>query len=100
MSELLEQAIAKLKTCSISKQNEIAAMILKEIQRLERKTQSIETVVESIDLDESPEIDLTATTPMQHAGILETDPTFDDWTDKLAEIRRSANEINNDERLY
>jgi hypothetical protein len=26
---------------------------------------------------------------MQHAGILVTDPTFDDWMDKLAEIRRS-----------
>jgi len=34
---------------------------------------------------------------MQHAGILETDPTFDDWMDKLAKIRRSANEINDDE---
>jgi hypothetical protein len=42
MSELLEQAIAKLKTRSISKQNEIAAMILIEIERLERKTQSID----------------------------------------------------------
>jgi hypothetical protein len=53
MSELLEQAIAKLKTCSISKQNEIAAMILKEIELLEQKTRSIEiaTVVESIDLN-------------------------------------------------
>jgi hypothetical protein len=53
--------------------------------------------VESIDLDEPPEIDLTAPTSMQHAGILETDPTFDDWMDKLAEIRRSTNEINDDE---
>jgi hypothetical protein len=53
--------------------------------------------VVTIDLDELPEIDLTSTTPMQHAGILETDPTFDDWMDKLAEIRRSANEINDDE---
>jgi predicted RNase H-like HicB family nuclease len=50
----------------------------------------------TIDLDEPPKIDLTSTTPMQHAGILETDPTFDDWMDKLAEIRRSANEINDD----
>lgn len=53
--------------------------------------------VVTIDLDEPPEIDLTPTTPMQHAGILETDPTFNDWMDKLAEIRRSANEINDDE---
>ena len=90
MSELLEQAIAKLKTCSISKQNEIAAMILKEIELLKQKSRSI-------DFDESPAIDLTPTTTMQHAGILETDPTFDDWMDKLAEIRRSANEINDDE---
>ena len=98
MSELLEQAIAKLKTHPIIKQNEIAAMILAEIELLEQKTRSIEieTVVESIDLDEPPAIDLTPTTPMQHAGILETDPTFDDWMDKLAEIRRSANEINDD----
>lgn len=42
MTNLLEQAIAKLKTPPISKQNEIAAMILKEIERLERKTQSID----------------------------------------------------------
>jgi hypothetical protein len=52
---------------------------------------------QEIDLDEPLEIDRTSTTPMQHAGILETDPTFDDWMDKLAEIRRSANEINDDE---
>lgn len=51
--------------------------------------------VVTIDLDRPQEIDLTAT-PMQHAGILVTDPTFDDWMDKLAEIRRSANEIDND----
>jgi hypothetical protein len=43
MTELLEQAIAKLKTRSIRQQNEIAAMILEEIKRLEQKTQSIET---------------------------------------------------------
>jgi predicted RNase H-like HicB family nuclease len=52
--------------------------------------------VVTIDLDRPQEIDLTATTPMQHAGILMTDPTFDDWMDKLAEIRRSANEIEDD----
>jgi hypothetical protein len=49
--------------------------------------------VVTINLDEPPESDLTSTTPMQHAGILETDPTFDDWMDKLAEIRRSANDV-------
>jgi hypothetical protein len=53
--------------------------------------------VVTIDLEEPQEIDLTSTTPTQHAGILETDPTFDDWMDKLAEIRRSANEIKDDE---
>ena len=42
MTELLEQAIAKLKTRSIDKQNEIAAMILKEIELLEQKTQRID----------------------------------------------------------
>jgi predicted RNase H-like HicB family nuclease len=52
--------------------------------------------VVTIDLDQPQESDLTATTPMQHAGILVTDPTFDDWMDKLAEIRRSANEIDDD----
>jgi hypothetical protein len=49
--------------------------------------------VVTIDLDQPPERDLTSTTPMQHAGILETDPTFDDWMDKLAEIRRSVNVV-------
>jgi hypothetical protein len=53
--------------------------------------------VVTIDLDEPQEIDLTSTTPMQHAGILETDPTFDDWMNKLAKIRRSANDISDDE---
>jgi hypothetical protein len=33
---------------------------------------------------------------MQHVGILETDPTFDDWTEKLAAIRRSANQIDDE----
>jgi hypothetical protein len=42
MTELLEQAIAKLKTRSIRQQNEIAAMILEEIKRLEQKNQAIE----------------------------------------------------------
>jgi predicted RNase H-like HicB family nuclease len=46
--------------------------------------------VVTIDLDEPQEIARTPT-PMQHAGVLETDPTFDDWMDKLANIRRSAN---------
>jgi predicted RNase H-like HicB family nuclease len=30
---------------------------------------------------------------MQHAGILESDPTFDDWLTKLTAIRQSANEF-------
>ncbi len=29
----------------------------------------------------------------QHAGILENDPTFDDWMEKLASIRQAANQI-------
>jgi hypothetical protein len=49
-----------------------------------------------IDLDEPQKIDPTSTVPMQHAGILETDPTFDDWTAKLADIRRSANQIDDE----
>jgi hypothetical protein len=52
--------------------------------------------VVTIDLDQPPEIDLKSTTPMQHAGILETDPTFNDWMDKLAEIRRSANAVDDE----
>jgi hypothetical protein len=52
--------------------------------------------VVTIDLDEPPAIDLTSTIPMQRAGILEKDPTFDDWMDKLAEIRRSANAVDDE----
>ena len=36
----------------------------------------------------------TSTIPtMQYAGILENDPTFDDWMEKLANIRQVANQI-------
>jgi predicted RNase H-like HicB family nuclease len=28
-----------------------------------------------------------------HAGIFQNDPTFDDWMERLAEIRRQANEV-------
>ena len=36
----------------------------------------------------------TSTIPtMQYAGILENDPTFDDWMEKLADIRQVANQI-------
>jgi predicted RNase H-like HicB family nuclease len=53
--------------------------------------------VVTIDLDDPNEIDeRISPTLMQHAGILVTDPTFDDWMDKLAEIRRSANEIDDE----
>jgi predicted RNase H-like HicB family nuclease len=48
------------------------------------------------DLDESQEIGIEPIPTMQHAGILETDPTFDDWTEKLADIRRSANQIDDE----
>jgi predicted RNase H-like HicB family nuclease len=34
----------------------------------------------------------TKSTPMQYVGILENDPTFDDLMDKLVNIRRAANE--------
>ena len=30
---------------------------------------------------------------MKYAGVFENDPTFDDWMEKLAEIRRIANEV-------
>ena len=52
MSELLEQAIAKLKTCSISKQNEIAVMILAEIVLLRAKD-SIDRDRDSSKIDRS-----------------------------------------------
>ena len=36
----------------------------------------------------------TITIPtLQYAGILENDPTFDDWMEKLANIRQVANQI-------
>jgi predicted RNase H-like HicB family nuclease len=44
----------------------------------------------TIDLDEPQEI-LKTPTSMLNVGILETDPTFDDWMNKLADIRRLAN---------
>jgi hypothetical protein len=31
--------------------------------------------------------------PFIHAGILQNDPTFDDWMERLIEIRRHANEV-------
>ena len=34
-----------------------------------------------------------STPAMKYAGIFENDPTFDDWMEKLAEIRRIANEV-------
>jgi hypothetical protein len=41
-------------------------------------------------LDEPQEIDSQSTIQLQHAGTLETDPTFNYWMAKLADIRRSA----------
>jgi hypothetical protein len=55
---------------------------------------------ESSDLDEPQEIDRKSITQMQHAGILETAPTFDDWMEKLADIRRSANAADDERLLY
>jgi predicted RNase H-like HicB family nuclease len=52
--------------------------------------------VVTIDLDDARYVDLTSTPPTQHAGILMADPTFDDWMEKLADIRRSANEIDDE----
>jgi hypothetical protein len=52
--------------------------------------------VVTIDLDDARYIDLTSAPPTQHAGILMADPTFDDWMEKLADIRRSANEIDDE----
>lgn len=52
--------------------------------------------VVTIDLDESQEIGIEPRPAMKYAGILEEDPTFDDWTEKLAAIRRSANQIDDE----
>jgi hypothetical protein len=35
--------------------------------------------------------------PYIHAGILQNDPTFDDWMERLTEIRREANEVDDHE---
>jgi predicted RNase H-like HicB family nuclease len=35
--------------------------------------------------------------PYIHAGILQNDPTFDDWMERLTEIRRQANEVDDHE---
>jgi predicted RNase H-like HicB family nuclease len=35
----------------------------------------------------------SSTPTVQYAGILENDPTFDDWMEKLANIRQVANQI-------
>jgi hypothetical protein len=50
----------------------------------------------TIDLDKPDEIDGRSSVSMPHAGILQADLTFDDWMDKLAAIRRSANEIDDE----
>jgi hypothetical protein len=38
-----------------------------------------------------------ASHPYIYAGILQNDPTFDDWMERLAEIRRQANEVDDQE---
>lgn len=35
--------------------------------------------------------------PFIHAGILQDDPTFDDWMEKLEKIRKQANEVSDNE---
>jgi hypothetical protein len=35
--------------------------------------------------------------PYIHAGILQNDPTFDDWMERLTEIRKQANEVDDRE---
>jgi hypothetical protein len=52
--------------------------------------------VVTIEITEPQEIDRKSISPMQHAGILAVDPTFDDWMEKLADIRRSANAIDDE----
>lgn len=46
-----------------------------------------------IDIDEPKDLNSESASPMKHAGILQADPTFDDWVVKLANIRRAANVI-------
>jgi predicted RNase H-like HicB family nuclease len=51
----------------------------------------------TISLLEPPIVSIEANTSSiptgQYAGILENDPTFDDWMEKLTNIRQSANQI-------
>jgi hypothetical protein len=47
------------------------------------------------DLDELNSIEPKPITTLQHVGILQTDPTDDDWVEKLADIRRLANVTDN-----
>ena len=48
--------------------------------------------VVTIEIDQI-EIKPEAAPAMKYAGVFENDPTFDDWMEKLSEIRRIANEV-------
>jgi len=50
----------------------------------------------TITVNEAPELPET-TPPMKYAGIFADDSTFDDWMEKLAAIRQSANAVNDQE---
>ena len=49
-----------------------------------------------IDIDELKDLNSESTSAMKHAGILQADPTFDDWVVKLANIRQAANAIDDE----
>jgi predicted RNase H-like HicB family nuclease len=60
------------------------------------KSQLAKGKIVTIDLDELNSIDPKPITIMQHAGILQADPTYDDWVEKLADIRKSANAVDDE----
>lgn len=60
------------------------------------KSQLAKGKIVTIDLDELNSIEPKPIVPMQHAGILQTDPTYDDWVEKLADIRKLANAVDDE----
>lgn len=56
------------------------------------RTQLAKGKIVTVEVDAHPSIN-----PFIHAGILQNDPTFDDWMERLTEIRKQANEVDDHE---
>jgi hypothetical protein len=52
------------------------------------RTQLIKGEIVTVEVDTH-----LSSNPFIHAGILQNDPTFDDWMERLIEIRRHANKV-------